>query len=186
MASTEVLHKKVDVLLKLRGYRRVGEEKERGEGVTDITVVKRGTKKKLLMRIATKSKLISGNIGVKQMKEMGKTLEQMGVEGGIMIGRGFTFSARQYARKAHIEILSARSLPAFNIFKHKLVPKHEILSKEEAEKLLKKYRIKPYRLPQIKASDPAARMIGAKQGDVLKITRKSPTAGRVVVYRYVI
>ena len=66
------------------------------------------------------------------------------------------------------------------------MPKHEILSKEETERLLKKYRIKPYQLPRIKASDPVAKMIGAKQGDVLKITRKSPTAGRAVAYRYVI
>lgn len=186
MASTEILHKKVDILMKLRGYRRVGEEKERGEGMTDITVVKRGTKRKLLMRLVTKSKLISGNVGVRRIEEMGKTLERMDVEGGIVIGRGFTFSARQRARKANIEILSARSLPAFNIFKHKLVPKHEILSKKETDRLLKKYRIKPYQLPLIKASDPAARVIGAKQGDVLKITRKSPTAGRAVAYRYVI
>lgn len=110
MASTEILHKKVDILMKLRGYRRVGEEKGKGEGVTDITVVKRGTKKKLPMRIVTKSKLISGNIGVKQIKEMEETLEQMDVEGGILIERGFSFAAKQRARKAHIEILSARSL----------------------------------------------------------------------------
>ena len=89
MASTEILHKKVDILMKLRGYRRVGEEKGKGEGVTDITVVKRGTKRKLLMRIVTKSKLISGNIGVRPIKEMEETLEQMDVEGGILIGRGF-------------------------------------------------------------------------------------------------
>ena len=98
----------------------------------------------------------------------------------------FTFSARSEARRKGIELISGKDLPAFNIFKHKLVPKHEILSKEEAEELLKKYRIKPWQLPWIKASDVAAKMIGAKPGDVLKITRESPTAGRAVAYRYVV
>ncbi|MDH5460021.1 MAG: DNA-directed RNA polymerase subunit H [Candidatus Bathyarchaeota archaeon] len=75
--------------------------------------------------------------------------------------------------------------PSFNIFKHELVPKHEILSPEEAKELLEKYRVKPYQLPQIRASDTAAIAIGAKPGDILKVTRKSLTAGKYVSYRYV-
>ncbi|MEA2089140.1 MAG: DNA-directed RNA polymerase subunit RpoH/Rpb5 C-terminal domain-containing protein, partial [Thermoproteota archaeon] len=54
------------------------------------------------------------------------------------------------------------------------------------KKLLKKYRIKPYQMPHIKVSDPVMRLIGAKRGDVIKITRKSATAGRTVAYRYVV
>ncbi|MEM3507065.1 MAG: DNA-directed RNA polymerase subunit H [Candidatus Bathyarchaeia archaeon] len=75
---------------------------------------------------------------------------------------------------------------SFNIFDHVLVPKHIVLSKEEAEAVLKKYHVKPYQLPYIKASDPAAKAIGAKPGDIVKIIRKSSTAGEVVVYRYVV
>ncbi|MEM2842612.1 MAG: DNA-directed RNA polymerase subunit H [Candidatus Bathyarchaeia archaeon] len=74
----------------------------------------------------------------------------------------------------------------FSIFEHELVPKHIVLSKEEAEEALKKYHIKPYRLPYIKKNDPAIKEIGAKPGDIVKIIRKSPTAGEAVVYRYVI
>ncbi|MEM3722628.1 MAG: DNA-directed RNA polymerase subunit H, partial [Candidatus Bathyarchaeia archaeon] len=54
------------------------------------------------------------------------------------------------------------------------------------EKLLAQYRVKPYQLPQIKASDPAAKAIGAKPGDILRIIRKSPTAGEHIAYRYVV
>ncbi|MBS7648026.1 DNA-directed RNA polymerase subunit H, partial [Candidatus Bathyarchaeota archaeon] len=72
------------------------------------------------------------------------------------------------------------------IFDHVLVPKHVILSKDEAEAVLKKYHIKPYQLPYIEASDPAAEAIGAKPGDIVKVVRKSSTAGEVVVYRYVV
>ena len=73
----------------------------------------------------------------------------------------------------------------FDIFKHKLVPKHTSLNKEEVEQVLKKFGIKPYQLPHIKASDPAARTIGAQPGDIIKIIRPSQSAGEAIAYRYV-
>jgi DNA-directed RNA polymerase subunit H len=74
----------------------------------------------------------------------------------------------------------------FDVRQHVLVPKHEILSKEEAREVLERYKVAPYQLPLIKSTDPAVKTIGAKPGDILKITRKSPTAGKAVAYRYVI
>ncbi|MEM2226028.1 MAG: DNA-directed RNA polymerase subunit H [Candidatus Bathyarchaeia archaeon] len=73
-----------------------------------------------------------------------------------------------------------------DILKHVLVPTHILLSEEEKRKVLEEYRIKPYQLPYIRASDPVAKAIGAKKGDVIKIIRKSPTAGESVAYRYVV
>lgn len=73
----------------------------------------------------------------------------------------------------------------FDIFKHELVPQHILLTKEEIEQVLKEYGIKLHQLPHINASDPAARAIGAQPGDVIKIIRKSPTAGVALAYRYV-
>ncbi|MFH7859798.1 MAG: DNA-directed RNA polymerase subunit RpoH/Rpb5 C-terminal domain-containing protein, partial [Candidatus Aenigmatarchaeota archaeon] len=52
--------------------------------------------------------------------------------------------------------------PPINILEHVYVPKHEILSKEEAEALLKKYNITPSQLPSILISDPVVKAIGAK------------------------
>ena len=69
---------------------------------------------------------------------------------------------------------------------HVLVPEHILLSEEEAKSVLEKYRIKPSQLPFIKSSDPAARAIKAKPGDMIKVMRDSPTAGKSVAYRYVI
>ncbi|MEM3673531.1 MAG: DNA-directed RNA polymerase subunit H [Candidatus Bathyarchaeia archaeon] len=79
-----------------------------------------------------------------------------------------------------------KTFPVFDIFEHVLVPKHEILTEEERKQVLAQYRIQPYQLPQIKASDPAVKAIGAKPGDILRIIRKSPTAGEHIAYRYVI
>ena len=73
-----------------------------------------------------------------------------------------------------------------DVFKHQLVPKHEVVPRREAEALLERLHIKAHQLPYLKADDPAAKQIGAKPWDVVKVTRRSPTAGEVVVYRYVI
>ena len=73
-----------------------------------------------------------------------------------------------------------------NILEHRLVPKHEILSEKEKEELLKKYRIELKHLPRILSTDPVVKAIGAKPGDVLRIIRKSPTAGKTVYYRVVV
>lgn len=72
------------------------------------------------------------------------------------------------------------------ILEHELVPKHEIASPEEVAEVLRRYGIKPEELPWIRSSDPVVRAIGARPGDVIKIVRKSPTAGEIIVYRYVV
>ena len=69
---------------------------------------------------------------------------------------------------------------------HELVPKHEILEEEELNLVLQKYGIDKDNLPKIKSSDAIAKAIGAKRGNVLKITRRSVTAGESTYYRLVI
>jgi len=73
-----------------------------------------------------------------------------------------------------------------DIFKSALVPKHEIISPDEKQKLLEHFNITEKQLPRIKKTDPAVIAIGAKKGDVIKITRNSPTAGESFYYRLVI
>jgi len=72
-----------------------------------------------------------------------------------------------------------------DILKHQLVPEHVILSEEEAEKILEEMKIHAEQLPRIRTDDPVVKAIGAKEGDILKIIRESPTAGRFVTYRIV-
>ncbi len=70
--------------------------------------------------------------------------------------------------------------------KHVYIPKHEILSKKEADEVLKMYNAKPHQLPFILINDPAIRHLNPQPGDIVKITRKSPTAGESIYYRYVV
>ena len=75
---------------------------------------------------------------------------------------------------------------AIDISKHVLVPKHEVLSPTEAKKVLESYHARAEQLPYILNSDPMVRLLGAKPGDIVKIIRKSETAGKSVYYRLVI
>lgn len=52
--------------------------------------------------------------------------------------------------------------------------------------MLDEYKIEPFQLPHISSRDPVADEIDAEKGDILKITRESPTAGKTIAYRYVV
>ena len=76
----------------------------------------------------------------------------------------------------------------FNPLKHYMVPKHRILSLEEADAL------KPYvnkrQFPLISALDIIAKRLGARPDDVIEVTRKSMISDSLIeeefAYRYVV
>ncbi len=74
----------------------------------------------------------------------------------------------------------------FRLQDHILVPEHVLLSEEEAEEVLKTLGVRKEQLPKIRADDPVAKEIGAKPGQIVKIIRESPTAGKSIAYRLVI
>lgn len=72
-----------------------------------------------------------------------------------------------------------------NPTKHILVPPHEIVPSEQHEELLKSLFINSKsQLPSIKYHiDPITRCLGCSPGDIIKITRPSPSAGEYILYR---
>ncbi|EKX46336.1 hypothetical protein GUITHDRAFT_163048 [Guillardia theta CCMP2712] len=70
-----------------------------------------------------------------------------------------------------------------NITEHEMVPKHRIMSGVEKKKLLQRYKVNDDQLPRILISDPVAKYLGLRRGNVVEITRDSDTAGRYVTYR---
>jgi len=69
---------------------------------------------------------------------------------------------------------------------NKVFPKHEVLNEEEAKKILDAYKVSIDELPRISKQDPALKGLEVNIGDVIKIIRKSQTAGETVYYRAVI
>ncbi|MDW8186995.1 MAG: DNA-directed RNA polymerase subunit H [Nitrososphaerota archaeon] len=63
--------------------------------------------------------------------------------------------------------------------------KHELLEVDEAERVLQRYKANRNQLPKILTTDPVVKKMGARPGDIIRITRTSPTAGLTVYYRVV-
>ncbi|MCH2402510.1 MAG: DNA-directed RNA polymerase subunit H [Candidatus Nitrosopelagicus sp.] len=82
--------------------------------------------------------------------------------------------------------MASKKRDAVLVPEHVLVPKHEIMTKKEAEEVLKTYNCRTTDLPLIFVNDPAIIGLGVKPGDMIKITRKSATAGESFYYRYVV
>lgn len=72
-----------------------------------------------------------------------------------------------------------------DITQHELVPDHSVLMEQETINVLKRYNLHPSQLPRMRPDDPIARFYGLSRGHVVKIVRKSETAGRYVTYRIV-
>jgi len=74
-----------------------------------------------------------------------------------------------------------------DVLMHTLVPKHSLLTKKETEALLKQFTIRLVNLPRLFEDDPVAIALGAVEGDVVKIVRKSKTiVNSIDTYRFVV
>jgi DNA-directed RNA polymerase subunit H len=175
-----VEERKAEVLIKLRKYKRI--KKEKHEGVLAYIIEIPGEKEKAIVWCI----LNEATVGINAMNALYKVMKEKEINRAIVVTEGrYTHAVKQGAKKKNVELLP-KSFPVFDIFEHALVPMHEILDEKEKEQLLAQYKVQPYQMPQIKSTDPAVKAIGAKPGDILKITRKSATAGEHVAYRYVV
>ena len=67
-----------------------------------------------------------------------------------------------------------------------LVPKHLKVKDKEKQAIYANYNISFNELPKILKNDAVLKNMKVKPGDIIKIVRKSPTAGEFVFYRGVI
>ncbi|KAK3058203.1 DNA-directed RNA polymerases II 24 kDa polypeptide (RNA polymerase II subunit 5) [Extremus antarcticus] len=131
----------------------------------------------------------STSVGIKDLKVFAQLLQEKNYYTGIFITQASpTSSALKIIPSLlpiQMEIFKEEDL-LVNISRHELVPKHLLLSPEEKRGLLERYRLKETQLPRIRVDDPMARYLGLRRGQVVKIIRKSETAGRYASYRWVI
>jgi len=126
------------------------------------------------------------SIGVQDARQIVNTFNKQNIKRRFIIGGSkFTRMAKLHLEENNVEYIPTE-LVMLNILEHEYVPKHRILSKEEEEALLQRLQIKKNQLPSIFVSDPVAKIIGAKVGDIIEITRQSKTAGVFIAYRHVV
>ena len=126
-------------------------------------------------------------VGVKTIKQYCEMMKEASVSHAILVVKqGVT----PFAKTALQEMASTYLIEHFrdaellvDVTEHRLVPAHALLSPEDRQALLDRYKLRAEQLPRIQRTDPVARFYGLKVGDVVKIVRPSETAGRYVTYR---
>jgi len=127
------------------------------------------------------------SIGVKHLRTFCQHVDQNNFSTGILITQSSITPAAFKIIPAVLPIIIETFMEQdllVNITHHELVPKHVLLSAEEKKRLLERYRLKESQLPRIQANDPVAKYLGLRRGQVVKIIRKSETAGRYATYRW--
>ncbi|MFQ5837695.1 MAG: DNA-directed RNA polymerase subunit H [Thermoplasmata archaeon] len=80
---------------------------------------------------------------------------------------------------------------ALNVMEHEMVPEHYLLQEEEAEEVLRRLKVGREQLPKVRKDDPCIKFLERnlemtiEEGRIVKVIRRSPTAGVFVAYRVV-
>jgi len=129
-------------------------------------------------------------VGIKTIKKYCERMQEENISRAIIVvQQGMTPSAKQSLTDMAPRYILEQFLESellVNITEHKLVPEHIVMTVEEKNELLIRYKLKEAQLPRIQQGDPVARYYGLKRGQVVKIVRPSETAGRYVTYRLVV
>ncbi len=67
-----------------------------------------------------------------------------------------------------------------------LIPKHALLSDSEAKAVAREYSTTLEKFPKIHESDPQAKKLGAKPGQLIEIQREGQTGAKYKFYRFVV
>jgi DNA-directed RNA polymerase subunit H (RpoH/RPB5) len=103
------------------------------------------------------------------------------------------FIVNDIAPKAEKQIADSKNNEVFKIMeiirdisKHHLVPKHILLTKEDAAKFMEEYKLKKKDMGRIYVDDPMARYLYAQKDDIIQIIRETITSGYSTYYRLVV
>ena len=174
-----MVEKKTKVLIKLRGYKLL--KREDIKNAISFDVKMKDGEKAIIWAVTT-----DGTVGVAYVTQLKKAMDDAKVEKGIITTIGkYTHTAKTRSKKSGIELIP-KIFPSFQIFDHDFVSKHELLTPEEKEQFLEEHKVQAYQLPRINASDPAIIAVGGKPGDIVRVIRKSTTAGKYEAYRYIV
>jgi DNA-directed RNA polymerase subunit H (RpoH/RPB5) len=125
-------------------------------------------------------------VGVAIIRELVKEMEENLSQRGMLVGGArFTPASKKYAKTSSVELVEG-NYASFDLFEHEMVPAHVIAEDSEIEMVLEHYGINKTHLPRIQVKDPAARVLGARPGQVVRVERDSPTAGKAFYYRLVV
>lgn len=125
-------------------------------------------------------------VGVALVRDIAREMEERNAQEGMLVGGlRFTPAAKKSARTARVELIEG-TYASFDIFQHELVSKHSVVSADEIQLVLGHYGIERNQLPRILRDDPAAKALGAKPGQVVRIERDSATSGIAYYYRLVV
>lgn len=105
----------------------------------------------------------------------------------IIIVQDITQRARLSIQQSFplVEVFLKREL-MFNLIESIYVPKHILLSNDDASRFISEYGVQKKELPRIFISDPVARYYHAKIGQIFQIIRPSETSGFSNYYRIVV
>lgn len=124
-------------------------------------------------------------VGIALVKDLQKKMEELDAQEGMLVGGSrFTPAAKKHALASRIELVLG-TYSSFDLFYHELVPEHVIADDDEIGLVLDHYGLTRDQIPRIFRDDPAAKVLGAKPGQVIRISRESDTAGSVYYYRLV-
>lgn len=103
------------------------------------------------------------------------------------------FIVNEIAPKAEKQIADSKNNEVFRIMeiirdisKHHLVPKHILLTNDEATKLMDEYKIKKKDMGRIYIDDPMARYLYCQKDDIVQIVRETINSGYSTYYRLVV
>lgn len=130
--------------------------------------------------------ILSDKLGIQQVKVIQTYLDNYKRDTNIIMYNDTitTFAKSALDEIQNIELFSHKEL-SYNVTHHSFVPKHILVSEEEKQQILTRFKVSVKKMPVIQISDPVCRYYNAKEGQMFKIIRKSNTTGESLYYRIV-